>query len=633
MCGICGQYNFKSREPVFSDRLRVMNETLRHRGPNDEGYYIDGPVGLSMRRLSIIDVIGGKQPIHNEDQTLWIVFNGEIFNYSELRHNLEKKGHRFSTASDTETIIHLYEDYGESCVDYLRGMFAFALWDTRHQSLFLARDRIGIKPLFFSVVNDEKILFASEIKALLASSEIVPEMDLQALDAFFAYGYIPSPLSIYKGIRKLLPGHFLRVDPKGITIKKYWDLYFQPDYGKSEIYFIEKFQEIFSEAVKIRLLSEVPLGAFLSGGVDSSMVVAHMAQSLKTPPETFTVGFSGNTGGFLDERPYSRLVADKYGCNHHEIEVEPKVDDILDEIVRAFDEPFADDSVIPSYYICKVSKQWVTVALTGLGGDELFGGYERYLGFRLSLLYDCIPSFISKCMLSPIIEILPERKDGHYAVNHMKRFMRAAHLPLIDRYRSYVSAMPVDLRSGLYDPAIARTIDFEATDRLMGDYFSSNNAETPLDRMFYQDIKTYLPDDILALTDRLGMLHSQELRVPFTDHLLVEFCATIPAEMKLKRFQKKYLLKKAADGFIPKEVLNHRKQGFASPMAQWLKGDLTALRKKLLSKENIEAGGILNWEFVNRMIFEHLNRKELNDKVIFALIMFQKWKENIEKSY
>ena len=628
MCGICGQYNFKAREPVYWDRLRIMNETLRHRGPNDEGYHLDGPVGLAMRRLSIIDVAGGKQPIHNEDQTLWIVFNGEIFNYRELRHNLEKKGHRFYTATDTETIIHLYEDYGESCLNYLRGMFAFALWDTRAQSLFLARDRIGIKPLFYSVVNDSQILFASEIKALLTFNETAPAMDLQALDAFFAYGYIPAPLSIFKGIRKLLPGHFLRADPKGITIKKYWDISFQPDYGKSESFFIEKFQELFSEAVKMRLLSEVPLGAFLSGGVDSSMVVAHMAQSLKAPPETFTVGFSGNTGGFLDERPYARLVADKYGCNHHEIQVEPNVENILSEIIQAFDEPFADDSVIPSYYICKVAKRWVTVALTGLGGDELFAGYERHIGFRLSLLYDSIPAFIHNRMISPFIESLPERQGGHYTVNHIKRFVRAAHLPLAERYGSYVSTLGRDLRHKLFTQDIAKEIDFDATDRLMGDYFSSDNAQAPMDRMLYQDIKTYLPDDILTLTDRIGMLHSQELRVPFTDHVLMEFCATIPAEMKLKGFQKKYLLKKAAGQNIPREVLNHRKQGFSSPMAQWLKEDLATLREKLLSKKKIETGGIFNWEFVNNCIFEHLTRKELNDKNIFALIMFQKWQKN-----
>jgi asparagine synthase (glutamine-hydrolysing) len=632
MCGICGQYNFRSNEPVNADAICRMNETLRHRGPDDEGYFVHKRVGLAMRRLSIIDLAGGKQPIHNEDKTLWIVFNGEIFNYPQLRMSLENKGHRFYTASDTETILHLYEDHGEKCVDHLRGMFVFAIWNEKEQSLFIARDRVGIKPLFYSVVNEEKLLFASEPKALLKCPGINKDLDFQALDAFFAYGYIPAPLSIYKGIRKLLPGHWLKVDHRGVAIRKYWDLYFQPDHGKPESYFIEKFEEIFSEAVKMRLLSEVPLGAFLSGGVDSSLVVAHMANAMEARPHTFTVGFLGNTGGYLDERPYARMVANKYNCIHQEIMVEPSVDEILSQVLGAFDEPFADDSVIPSYYICKRSKEAVTVALTGLGGDELFAGYERYLGFRLSQLYDRVPKSLSDGLILPVIEALPEMKNGHNVVNHMKRFARAAHLQLVDRYGSYVSSMGAGLRAQLFTPDVARQIDFDATSHLMAAYYSSGNADNPLDRAFYQDIKTYLPDDILALTDRIGMLHSQELRVPFTDHVLMEFCATIPAGMKLKHLQKKHLLKNAASRYIPKEVLSHRKQGFSSPMAQWLKGDLHLLRDELLSREKIETGGIFNWEFVQSVVSEHLSQKELHDRSIFALIMFQKWKDYAEGS-
>jgi len=628
MCGICGVFNFRNLKPVDFALLQTMNKSMLHRGPDDEGYFLDQNVGIAMRRLAIIDLATGKQPIHNEDKSKWIVFNGEIFNYLDLRERMVKKGHRFTTNSDTETILHLYEEFGEHCVDYLRGMFAFAIWDGNEQSLFLARDRIGIKPLFYSVIADSTFVFGSEIKALLPVETINTSMDFQALDAFFTYCYIPAPLTIYKGIRKLLPGHWIKITPTGITTRKYWDLIFQPDHGKNERYFIEKFYEIFQDAVNMRLISEVPLGSFLSGGVDSSMIVAQMAMAMREPPHTYTIGFGGNSSSHIDERPYARMMAQAYNCLHNEIEVLPRADDILDEIVYAFDEPFADDSVIPTYYICRESKKSVTVALTGLGGDELFAGYERYLGFRLSLLYDKIPGFISDHFIIPLIESLPERQNGHYTINHMKRFLRASSLPLANRYQSYVSTMPGAVRSRIYTPDVARQIDFDTTDNIMIDKYTSENAATPLDRALYQDIKTYLPDDILALTDRIGMLHSQELRVPFTDHILMEFCATIPAEMKLKNLQKKYLLKKAAAPFVPKAVLNHRKQGFSSPMAQWLKEELKPLSENILSNTSIEKDGLFEWQFVENIINQHLERKALHDKFIFGLIMFQKWLKN-----
>jgi asparagine synthase (glutamine-hydrolysing) len=628
MCGICGIYNFRSSEPVALPRLETMNTTLYHRGPNDEGYYVDGSLGIAMRRLSIIDVAGGKQPIHNEDESIWIVFNGEIFNYPELSDFLKKKGHSFYTSTDTEAIVHLYEEFGEDCVHHLRGMFAFAIWDSRARILLLARDRVGIKPLFYAIVSDNRFFFASEPKALLTCPTVDRSIDLQALDAYFAYGYVPAPLSIYGGIRKLLPGHLMKITPAGVAIRKYWDLYFQPDYGKSESYFIERFDEIFSQAVKMRLLSEVPLGAFLSGGVDSSLVVAHMARSMSSAPRTFTVGFGGDSASHLDERPYARTLAHQYRCEHTEILVEPKVTDILAEVIAAFDEPFADDSVIPSYYICQASKEKVTVALTGLGGDELFAGYERYLGLRLSQLYDYIPYFVSRNVIRPVVESLAELKSGHYLVNHMKRFVRASHLPLPERYASYVTILPPEERKKLFSPDAARQIDFEETARLMTAHYTSDNVEDPLDRAFYQDIKTYLPDDILALTDRIGMLHSQELRVPFTDHVLMEFCATIPSQLKLKNVRRKYLLKRAATHLLPPEVLAHRKQGFSSPMAQWIKDDLKPLIEERLSYEAIQASGILSYPFVKKTLAEHLTARQLHDRLIFATIMFREWQEH-----
>jgi len=633
MCGICGIFNYGSHEPVSLEQLQAMNDTLRHRGPNDEGRYTDVDLGLAMRRLSIIDIGGGKQPIHNEDRTIWIVFNGEIFNYPKLKRYLEGKGHTFYTRSDTETIVHLYEEHGDDCVNYLRGMFAFALWDGPSRSLLLARDRVGIKPLFYCDTGKGELLFSSEPKALLASPKVSRDMDLQGLDAYFAYGYIPAPLSIYRSIRKLPAGHVMKIRRSDSSIRKYWDLYFRPERGKPESYFVGKFEEIFSEAVKMRLISEVPLGAFLSGGIDSGLVVAYMAEAMNDRLHTFSVGFSGNVGGYLDERPYARMVAERYRCEDRELLLEPRVETILDDIVESFDEPFADDSVIPSYYICETSSRDLTVALTGLGGDELFAGYERHLGFRISLLYDYLPSALSKGILAPIIEVLPELKNGHYTVNHLKRFVRASHLPLPERYARYMTMLNPDERARLYQPDIAEAIDYRATEELMTAYFrADDNALDPLDKMFYQDIKTYLPEDILTLTDRIGMRHSMELRVPFTDHVLIEMCATIPAEMKMKRMQKKALLKSIAAAKLPRPVLAHRKQGFASPMAQWLKTDLKSCSDDLLLSETKNNSDILRKSEIREMIADHMRGRELNDKRIFALIMFQKWCERSTKS-
>lgn len=631
MCGICGVYNFGNRAPVSVRLLTSMNDTMYRRGPDEEGYFVNGPIGLAMRRLSIIDIEGGKQPVHNEDKSVWLVFNGEIFNFRELRSSLRRKGHGVLTNSDTEVIVHLYEEFGADLVHRLRGMFSFALWDAGRHTLLLARDRVGIKPLFYSVIGGEEIVFASEIKALRRHQGISARMDLQALDAFFTYGYIPHDLTIFEGIRKLLPGHLMEVSPSGPTARKYWDIHFRPDHGKTEEAFEEEFIGLFSEAVRMRLVSDVPLGAFLSGGVDSSLVVAGMARSMVDAPKTFTVGFGDACASHIDERPYARMLAGKYGCDHHEITVEPKIDEILDDTVLAFDEPFADDSVIPTSCICESARREVTVALTGLGGDELFCGYERYLGLRLSEFYDSVSGAVPAGLLARLVASLPEQKNGGYFVNHAKRFFSASSLPLPRRYLGYVSALTGEERKQLFSPDVRRLIDFDATEDRMTALYTGDNASTPLDRAVYQDIKTYLPEDILALTDRVGMFHSLELRMPFTDHVLMEFCATIPAELKIRRLKKKYLLRKAASRFVPAGILSHRKQGFSSPIARWLKDDLRPLCDRLLSEDAVGQQGIFDRTFVRRAIEEHMTRKRLNDKLLFSLIMFQKWSETVER--
>ncbi|MBZ5555290.1 MAG: asparagine synthase (glutamine-hydrolyzing) [Acidobacteriia bacterium] len=626
MCGIVGCYQFDQQKRADPALLLKMCDRLRHRGPDDQGQYAWQNAGLGARRLSIIGVETGHQPIPNEDKSLWVVQNGEIYNYLEIKDELIKKGHKFTTTSDTECIVHLYEEFGEDCVSHLRGMFAFAILNQRDNSLFIARDRLGIKPLFYSVQGN-RMLFASEMKALLEDETLSREIDFSALDAYFTYAYIPSPLTIFKGIRKLDAGHSIRCDSSGVKIEKYWDFEFRPDLKKSEADFTHEFIHLFDETVKSHLMSEVPLGVFLSGGVDSGMVVASMARSSDAPVRAFTMGFGGRIGGYLDERAYAKQVAGRYGVEYHEFEVQPHLEEIIDFIVESFDEPFADDSVIPTYYICKLARQHVTVALTGLGGDELFGGYERYLGLALSNHYQRIPSMLRRGIVQPIVGMLPEQPSGHYRINHLKRFVRSADRNPADRYGGYLSVLDEKGRGEFYSEEVLKQLRPAETEGLATQYFTSLNARDLLDRAMYQDLKMYLPDDILALSDRLSMHHSLELRVPFVDHKLVEFCVTIPSGMKVRGLKKKYLLKKMAREFLPPEVINHRKQGFASPMASWLKSDLKEYAEELLSHDNLRKHGLFKPDFAKKVLHEHFGGRELNDKLIFSLMIFQKWYE------
>ena len=633
MCGICGLINLDFSTPIDVNLLNLMNNTLVHRGPDDEGIFNRKHVGLAMRRLSIIDVARGKQPISNEDKTVWIVFNGEIYNFPELRKMLLAKGHEFSTNSDTECIVHLYEEIGIDFVNHLRGVFALAIWDDKKKRLILVRDRLGVKPLFYGE-NKGKLFFASEMKAILVDKTFPRDLDYDSLASYFTLAYIPAPLSIFKRIKKLLPGHLLIIDKNAVKVKKYWDLVFKPDRKKPEKAFIEEFMAILEEAVKIRLMSEVPIGAFLSGGVDSSAVVALMSKVGSSAVKTFCIGFGGDIGGYLDERKYARLIAERFGTDHREYEVLPKPEGLVETIIEAFDEPFADDSTIPSYFVCKAAKENVTVALSGLGGDEVFAGYERYLGFGLSRLYGKLPLFVKENLVRKFIETLPERADGHYTVNHMKRFVRSASLQKDLRYFSYISMLNGTLRERLFAEPEKLRDSFETCQDLILSYFNSSNAANDsdgtnsldiLNRVFYCDTKTYLPEDILTLTDRISMLHSLEVRVPFIDHKLVEFCATIPPEMKLKWFRKKYLLKKAVADLLPRDVIHHRKQGFASPMARWLQTDLKPYVLETLSKNKLKKHGFFNLGTVDFILRDHFNRREIHDKLIWSMVIFQKW--------
>jgi asparagine synthase (glutamine-hydrolysing) len=626
MCGISGF--FGDHRALSSAVLDRMNRTLARRGPDDHGAFCEPGVGLAMRRLSIIDLAGGHQPIQNEDGSIYVVFNGEIYNYLELRRDLSQRGHQFRTHSDTEVIVHLYEEYGEELVQHLRGMFAFALWDRNRRRGLVARDRLGIKPLFYAEVGGS-LLFGSEAKAVLASGLVERELDPQGFDAFFTYTYIPAPHTIYRHVRKLEPGHLLTYQVGRVKKRRYWEVDFaKADDDATEREWLERFDRAIRDAVCSHLISDVPVGAFLSGGIDSSLVVALMSEHVDQPVQTFTMGFGGARNALLDERPLARMVAGRYGCRFHEYSVQPDLREIVGEIVQAFDEPFADDSVVPSYYISRLTRQSVKVALSGLGGDELFAGYERYTGVLLGQYYSrFVPSTLHRLVISPVVRRLPESSHGGDRVDHIKRFAAAALRSPAERYLDFVSTLKSDERIQLFAPDVARNIDFQATDRLVTEPYERCGAPDDVSRALYVDLKTYLPEDILALSDRLSMWHSLELRVPFVDHVLVELAARLPVRYKLDWRQKKILLKRLAARRLPDAVLEHRKQGFEAPMASWLRSDLLKYAQDVLGKGRLGATGLFNHEFVTARLQDHLSGRRKNNKLLFSLIMFQEWHE------
>lgn len=626
MCGIFG-IAAPGTDRAF---LESATNTLAHRGPDDAGYYLDDRIALGHRRLSIIDRAGSRQPIFNEDRSTCIVFNGEIYNFTSLRGRLASLGHEFATAGDTETILHAYEEWGEACVERLSGMFAFAIWDSTRRTLFLARDRFGIKPLYYGRYQ-RGFCFASEMKAILNDPDFPREIDDDAVSAYFTLSYIPGEATIYQGIRKLLPGHTLTLRDGALHIRKYWDLAFTPDHGKSESYFAKRSLELLSEAVGTHMVSEVPLGAFLSGGIDSGTVVALMSSHSAEPVNTICMGFGGNRGGYLDEREYARQIAGRYGTRHVEFEVAPDFDRLVDAIVAAFDEPFADDSALPSWFVCKTAREHVTVALSGLGGDELFAGYERHLGHALGGMAARLPSFIVSGILGPLAERLPERGDGHYTVNHIKRFIRSATLPPEERYFSYLHKMPPGILPDFFSNREHATGHQAACRKLMTGYYRSPHVDAhpgSINRALYCDIKTWLPEDILCVTDRMSMQHGLEVRVPFLDHNFAEFCATIPESMKIRFMSKKHILKKAVGGILPGDVIAHRKQGFVGPMAQWLKYDLKPFVLETLSPEHLRRHGLIRQDTVARILDEHFSGRQIHDALIWSMVIFQHWYNN-----
>jgi asparagine synthase (glutamine-hydrolysing) len=617
MCGITGLVNFNTERAIKPAVLKNMSDSIYHRGPDDEGHYIHRNVGLGFRRLSIIDVNSGHQPMSNENDSIYIVFNGEIYNYLEQREKLKQKGYSFKTKTDTEVILLLYQEYGVDCLQYLRGMFAFAIWDNNKQQMFCARDRFGIKP-FYYYRDQEKFVFGSEIKAILKSGHIEKTISLDALDSYFAFGYITSDLSIYKNIKKLQPAHYLLLSFKNkptIEIKRYWEIHFEPDYSKSEKRWQEEIEECFSETVKLHMISDVPLGAFLSGGIDSSSVVAMMARNSDRPVKTFSIGFKEQK---FNELKYAREIANKYGCEHHEQIVESESISLLPKLVNAYDEPFADASAIPTYYVSKLAREFVTVALSGDGGDELFAGYTGYTKFKKirSFPLNFTKPFLNKLIWGSIHNLLPLNIKGKglmYFLSQHKEFAFA-----------YQTIWTREERRKLIDNQDAR-IGNQGTELYKEEILRNKNSHDIITNFQYLDIKTYMVDDILTKVDRASMMNSLEVRVPMLDHVFAELSFKIPWNLKLKGDMKKYILRKSMENYLPKTILNHPKQGFGVPLALWFKRDLKEFVNDTLLSKNPLLSNYLNKNYVKKIVLEDRKGKRDFNLKIWSLIILEQW--------
>ena len=601
-----------------------MNDTLRHRGPDDEGIFVGPGIGLGHRRLSIIDVAGGHQPLSNEDGTIWVLLNGEIYNYSELRSVLIGKGHRFSTNSDTEAIVHLYEEHGDQCFTRLRGMFSIAIWDSRQRRLLLARDRVGKKPLFYSYSNG-RILFGSELKAVLAASGMPRDIDTQALCDYFSLGYVPSPKTIHKTVRKVLPGYYVVVSSNGLSETQYWDISFVRVEERGEEEWCSIIRDELREACRIRLMSEVPLGAFLSGGVDSSAVVAMMSESSNSPVTTCSIGFAEDS---YDEREYARMIACQFRTNHYEEVVEPNALEIVDKLVWHYDEPFADSSAVPTYYVSKIARQHVTVALGGDGGDESFGGYRRYRFDRFeNRVRAILPAGLRASIFGPLGRAYPPLAWAPRMFRGRATFQSLARSP-IEGYFNSVSIFRPDEKSQLFTPDFLNSLGGYDSTEVFRHHYDRANTEDPLSRIQYVDMKTYLTDDILTKVDRASMAVSLEVRAPLLDHKLMELVASIPSSLKVRRDQGKYIFKKAMSPRLPHDLLYRPKQGFCIPVDRWFRRELRDFARDSIFADT---AGILNLDYIQKIWKEHQNYRANRAAHLWTLMMFFRWKQMLQK--
>ena len=620
MCGIVGFVN--RRGAADREVVEGMNCAIVHRGPDEDGFYVKDNVALGMRRLSIIDLASGQQPIRNRDGSKWIVYNGEIYNYRELRKGLEERGHQFYTNSDTEAIVHLYDEFGEGCLEHLRGMFAFAIWDERAKSLFLARDRVGKKPILYSHQPNGDLIFGSEFQALLKHPSISREVDYEAIDSYLSYLCVPAPLTAFKSIRKLEPGHWLRWKGGVIETKRYW----QPDFSKkikiSEGEAIEETLRIVGEATKMRLISEVPLGAFLSGGVDSSIVVALMARESSQPVKTFSIGFEEQD---YSELKYARRVAEHVGAEYNEFTIRPNALEVLPTLVEHYGEPYADPSAIPTYYVSRESRKYVTVALNGDGGDESFVGYERHVAMKYAELYKKLPAPLRRSLIEPALGAIPAPTNFRNRFVRFQRFLRAASMPKAERYFAWLSTFDDEAKGELYTRDLASRANGSSPIVYLEKNIGKSNGKGIIDASLLADLMHYLPNDLLVKVDIASMANSLEARSPLLDHKVIEFAASLPENIKQSGTETKSLLKKVAARLVPRDVIYRQKMGFAVPIKYWLGNELQEFTRDILLSEKARSRGLFNGDVVERLIDEQRRDAKDNSWKIWTLLMLELW--------
>jgi len=624
MCGICGFYGFEDRTI-----LKRMCDVIKHRGPNDSGIYLDKNIGLGNRRLSIIDVAGGHQPIHNENESIWVTYNGEIYNYLEIKEDLEARGHQFYTNTDTETLVHAYEEFGENCLQKFRGMFAFALWDADKKQVFLARDRLGIKPLYY-YFDGERLIFGSEIKSILQCG-VPRRLDYNALHSYLSYRFVQGDSTIFHNIKKLPPGHLMLCGDKGVDVREYWDLKMAPQ-KNSEDYYLQQLKGSLKESVKLRLMSEVQLGAYLSGGIDSSTIVAIMSSLLDEPIKTFSVGFGDPN---FDEFEYAQAIADHFGTEHHEFLVEPNAMELFPNIIWHFEEPIADPALFPTYILSEKAKKHVTVVLTGEGGDELFAGYEQYKIMALSEKYGRFLPKVIKTKAVPVVgEKMPSfirdklfRYSSLLGEEGIKRFSKYMST-LEDKGLSYlrlISVFDEEESRGIYTDTAKNEIIRNLAEELNKVYFKDYRKNELLNRLLYLEIKTSLQEHLLMKVDKMTMAHSIEARVPLLDHVVADLSTSLPQDLKLRGSTDKYILRKAAAELLPKKIINRKKQRFFVPIHTWLGGESKEYAMQILDSSVIKKRGYLKHPPIERMFRKFKDSKLYYSRQIWSLMALEFW--------
>ncbi|MCP2620100.1 asparagine synthase (glutamine-hydrolyzing) [Candidatus Aminicenantes bacterium AC-334-K16] len=631
MCGFCGLIHPHGLSPPEKSLLQAMTRTIIHRGPDDEGFYLDEQTGLGARRLSIIDLEHGHQPLSNEDGSIWIAYNGEVYNFPELKKELQAKGHKFKTRTDTETIVHAYEEWGENFIQRLRGMFAFALWDKAKKTLYLWRDRVGIKPLYYSLQSDGTLLFGSELKTILVYPQLSRSINPRALDLYLTLEYIPAPYSIFKDIYKLPPGYFLKYHKGEITINSYWDLPCPSKKSQTTLKaksldkLMEELYSLIKESVSLRLISDVPLGAFLSGGIDSSTIVGLMRELGVSPLMTFSIGFEDST---YNELQYARQIARKFETHHEELILRPDAVELVDRLIHHLDEPFGDFSLFPTFLVSKMARERVKVILSGDGGDEVFGGYEHYQAQKIAgwPFVSCGGRLVSR-----ILQTLPPSPKKKGLWNKLRRFTQGLNHPISLRHLRWMVFLGEEVKKELYSPQFYNQLEGNLDLTKITPFtelFLKSNYYDPITAELFLDFKIYLPDDILVKVDRMSMATSLETRVPLLDHRLVEFVFSLPGEFKLKGLTTKWIFKKTMERLLPQENIYRPKEGFSIPIKHWLRHELKNLMLEYLDPARLKKEGYFNPEVVDSIIRLHLEGRENFSHQLWSLLVFQIWKEN-----